>query len=276
MMFQVLLGLTLEVAGAPLNLFGLFILAIIVIGLLSSSIKIVREYERAVIFRLGRLIGAKGPGVVIILPFLDRARIVDLRLITLDVQKQRIISKDNVTVDVDAVVYFRVQDAINAIMKVKDYIIASTLLSQTTLRDVLGQVELDDLLTRRDELNRRIQQILDEATEPWGIKVTAVAIRDVVIPDTMQRAIAKQAEAERERRSRIIIAEGELQAAQKMSDAAAFYGQNPSAMRLRELQTWTEVARERNMIIVTEGTSVLGSSLGAALGSTKKSPKTDE
>lgn len=275
MIFQVLFALALEVAGAPLNLFGLFIVAIIIIGLLSSSIKIVKEYERVVIFRLGRLLGAKGPGMVIILPFLDRARIVDLRLITLDVQKQRIISKDNVTVDVDAVVYFRVQDAVNAIMKVKEYIIASTFLSQTTLRDVLGQVELDDLLARRDELNRRIQQILDEATEPWGIKVTAVAIRDVVIPDNMQRAIAKQAEAERERRSRVIIAEGELQAAQKMSDAASFYGQNPSAMRLRELQTWTEIARERNMIVVTEGSSALGSSIGAALGVTKKPTKTE-
>ncbi|HID05257.1 MAG TPA: slipin family protein, partial [Aigarchaeota archaeon] len=171
----------------------------------------------------------------------------------LDVPKQRIITKDNVSVDVDAVVYFRVENPIDAVMRVKDYITASALLAQTTLRDVIGQVELDDLLTRREELNKRIQQILDEATEPWGIKVTTVAIRDVVLPESMQRAIAKQAEAERERRSRIIMAEGELQAAQKMADAAEYYAQNPSALRLRELQTWTEIAREKNLIIITEG-----------------------
>ncbi|HIQ28994.1 MAG TPA: slipin family protein [Candidatus Caldiarchaeum subterraneum] len=202
---------------------------------------------------MGRLLGAKGPGLVIILPIIDRRRIVDLRLVNLDVPKQRIITKDNVSVDVDAVVYFRVENPIDAVMRVKDYITASALLAQTTLRDVIGQVELDDLLTRREELNKRIQQILDEATEPWGIKVTTVAIRDVVLPESMQRAIAKQAEAERERRSRIIMAEGELQAAQKMADAAEYYAQNPSALRLRELQTWTEIAREKNLIIITEG-----------------------
>jgi len=220
---------------------------------LASSIKIANEYERVVVFRMGRLLGAKGPGLVIILPIIDRRRIVDLRLVNLDVPKQRIITKDNVSVDVDAVVYFRVENPIDAVMRVKDYITASALLAQTTLRDVIGQVELDDLLTRREELNKRIQQILDEATEPWGIKVTTVAIRDVVLPESMQRAIAKQAEAERERRSRIIMAEGELQAAQKMADAAEYYAQNPSALRLRELQTWTEIAREKNLIIITEG-----------------------
>lgn len=230
-----------------------FLLFIILLFILASSIKIANEYERVVVFRMGRLLGAKGPGLVIILPIIDRRRIVDLRLVNLDVPKQRIITKDNVSVDVDAVVYFRVENPIDAVMRVKDYITASALLAQTTLRDVIGQVELDDLLTRREELNKRIQQILDEATEPWGIKVTTVAIRDVVLPESMQRAIAKQAEAERERRSRIIMAEGELQAAQKMADAAEYYAQNPSALRLRELQTWTEIAREKNLIIITEG-----------------------
>jgi regulator of protease activity HflC (stomatin/prohibitin superfamily) len=246
---------------------GLFFLAIILLILLSASIKVVNEYERAVIFRLGRLMGSKGPGLVIILPIIDRRRIIDLRLVTLDVPKQRIITKDNVTVDVDAIVYFRVSDPISAVMRVKDYFTASALLAQTTLRDVIGQVELDDLLTRREDLNKRIQQILDEATEPWGIKVTTVAIRDVVIPEQMQRAIAKQAEAERERRSRVIIAEGELMAAEKMSEAAISYARNPIALRLRELQTWAEIAREKNMIIVTESASrEFGTILGAIEG----------
>jgi len=246
---------------------GLFFLAIILLLLLSTSIKVVNEYERAVIFRLGRLLGMKGPGLVIILPVIDRRRIIDLRLVTLDVPKQRIITKDNVTVDVDAIVYFRVSDPISSVMRVKDYFMASALLAQTTLRDVIGQVELDDLLTRREDLNKKIQQILDEATEPWGIKVTTVAIRDVVIPEQMQRAIAKQAEAERERRSRVIMAEGELLAAEKMSEAAESYARSPIALRLRELQTWSEIAREKNMIIVTEGASKeFGAVLGAVEG----------
>ena len=241
-----------------------FLLLIILLFILASSIKIANEYERVVVFRMGRLLGAKGPGLVIILPIIDRRRIVDLRLVTLDVPKQRIITKDNVSVDVDAVVYFRVENPIDAVMRVKDYMTASALLAQTTLRDVIGQVELDELLTRREELNKRIQQILDEATEPWGIKVTTVAIRDVVLPEGMQRAIAKQAEAERERRSRIIMAEGEMQAAQKMAEAAEYYAKNPAALRLRELQTWTEIAREKNLIIVTEG--MLFKDLGVMAG----------
>jgi regulator of protease activity HflC (stomatin/prohibitin superfamily) len=231
----------------------LIILLFFIVWLIASMIRIVREYERVVVFRLGRLLGAKGPGVVFLVPFVDKPKIVDLRLVTFDVPKQRIITKDNVTVDVDAVVYFRVADAINAVLKVKDYALATSLLAQTTLRDVIGQVEFDDLLMKREDLNKRLQAILDEATEPWGVKVTAVAIRDAAIPESMQRAIAKQAEAERERRSRIITAEGELMAAQKMAEAAEFYAKNPAAMRLRELQTWTEIAREKNLIIVTEG-----------------------
>jgi regulator of protease activity HflC (stomatin/prohibitin superfamily) len=231
----------------------LIILLAIVVWLISSMIRIIREYERVVVFRLGRLLGAKGPGVVFLVPFVDKPKIVDLRLITFDVPKQNIITRDNITVDVDAVVYFRVADAMNAIVKVKEYTLATSLLAQTTLRDVIGQVEFDELLTKREDLNKRLQTILDDTTESWGIKVTSVAIRDAAIPENMQRAIAKQAEAEREKRSRIITAEGELLAAQKMTEAAEIYAKNPSSMRLRELQTWTEIAREKNLIVVTEG-----------------------
>src|SRR5713226_3050332 len=239
------------------------VVGIIILIILASSIKVIREYERVVLFRLGRLIGAKGPGVIIILPVIDRFRKIDLRLLTLDVPKQRIITKDNVTVDVDAVVYFRVNDANQAVVKVQDYIRASELLAQTTMRDVIGQVEFDEVLTKREELNKKLQAILDDVTEPWGIKVSAVSIKDVAIAAEMQRAIAKQAEAEREKRSRIIMAEGELIASEKMSQAAIFYSKHMAAMRLRELQTWAEIAREKNMIVVTGGDS---QNLGPLLG----------
>jgi len=250
--------------------FVLGFLLILLIVILASAIRVVREYERVVVFRMGRLIGAKGPGIVLIWPIIDRTRIVDLRLLTFDIPKQRIITKDNVSVDVDAVVYFRVADPINAVVKVNDYVVASNLLAQTTLRDVIGQVEFDEVLSKRDELNKRLQQILDETTESWGIKVTAVAIRDAAIPESMQRAIAKQAEAEREKRSRIIMAEGEYQAAQRMAEAARFYMENLAALRLRELQTWAEVAREKNLIVVTEGTAA---SVGSMLGLMKESKR---
>lgn len=241
----------------------LLIVVIFLLILLSSAIRIVKEYERAVIFRLGRLVGTKGPGLIILIPFIDRGKIVDLRLLTMDVPKQRIITKDNVTVEVDAAVYFRVADPIQAVVKVSDYITATSLISQTTLRDVLGQVDFDEILSRREELNKKLQMILDEITNPWGIKVTAVAIKDVTIPESMQRAIAKQAEAERERRGRIIQAEGELQASRKMAEAAEFYAKNPIALRLRELQTWTEIAREKNLIIVVpHGFEHLGTIMG--------------
>jgi len=243
--------MALQILGGGLEtLAALFIIVIFLLILISSAIRIVKEYERAVIFRLGRLVGAKGPGLIILIPFIDRGKIVDLRLLTMDVLKQRIITKDNVTVDVDAVVYFRVADPIQAVVKVADYIMATSLISQTTLRDVLGQVDLDEILSRREELNKKLQVILDEITNPWGIKVTAVAIKDVTIPENMQRAIAKQAEAEREKRSRIIQAEGEFQASKRMSEAAVFYAKNPVALRLRELQTWAEIAREKNLIVI--------------------------
>jgi regulator of protease activity HflC (stomatin/prohibitin superfamily) len=257
---------------------GIAVVAIIIIIIIASSIRIIREYERAVVFRLGRLIGAKGPGLIILVPFIDRAVKVDLRVITLDVPKQKIITLDNVTVDVDAVVYMRVNEPNNAVVKVSDYGLASSMLAQTTLRDLIGQTSFDDLLSRREEINKKMQVILDTATDPWGVKVSSVAIRDVSLPENMHRAIAKQAEAEREKRGRIIIAEGELTAAEKMSQAADYYTKNMAAMRLRELQTWTEIARERNMIVVTGGGdhTDLGSLLGIIKERTPVSQQFDE
>ncbi len=249
----------LAIGEAIGTLVAVAIMAIILI----SALRIVREYERAVVFRLGRLIGAKGPGLIFLIPIVDKAVKVDLRVVTLDVPKQKIITLDNVTVDVDAVVYLRVHEPTNAVIRVNDYLLASSLLAQTTLRDLIGQVTFDDILSRREELNRRMQEILDSATDRWGVKVTSVAIRDVSLPENMYRAIAKQAEAEREKRGRIIIADGELKAAEKMSQAANYYTRNMAAMKLRELQTWTEIARERNMIVVTGGsTDELGPMLG--------------
>lgn len=235
--------------GTELLVAALVILVILV--LLASAIKIVREYERLVIFRLGRLLGAKGPGVALIVPMVDKRVLVDLRVLAADVPKQRVVTRDNVSVEVDAVVYYRVQDPIRAIVQVQSYALATNLLAQTTLRDILGQVDLDDLLSKREDLNRRIQVLLDTATDPWGIKVSSVTIRDVALPDSMIRAIAKQAEAERERRSRIIMAEGEFQAAQRMRDASELYGTSPAALRLREFQMLADIAREKNLIVVT-------------------------
>ena len=244
----------------------LIFIAVLIALILPFSIKILREYERAVKFRLGRFVGIKGPGIFLIIPGIERLVKVDLRTITLDVPKQRVVTKDNISVDVDAVVYMRVFNPADAIIKVERYILATGLLSQTTVRDVLGQVELDDLLTKREELNKRLQKILDEATDAWGIKVSAVTIKDVSIPESMLRAIAKQAEAERERRSRVIMATGELEAAKKMAEAAMQYQKNPAAIRLRELQTLTEIAREKNMIVVTP--TQVGAQLGEVAGLT--------
>jgi regulator of protease activity HflC (stomatin/prohibitin superfamily) len=251
------------------ELAGTAITIIIVLIIIAYSIRVIREYQRAVVFRLGRLLGAKGPGLIFLIPIIDRTVIVDLRVVTLDVPKQKIITMDNVTVDVDAVVYLRVNEPNNAVVKVNDYRMASSLLSQTTLRDLIGQTTFDDILSKREELNKRMQLVLDAATDPWGVKVSSVAIRDVSLPENMHRAIAKQAEAEREKRSRIIIAEGELTAAEKMEQAANFYTRNMAAMRLRELQTWTEIARERNMIVVTGGQSD-SKDIGALLGITRE------
>lgn len=228
------------------------LIVLLIIIFLAAAIKVVREYERLIVFRLGRLVTPpKGPGLTVIIPIIDKRVVVDLRIVAFDVPRQRVVTRDNVSVEVDAVVYYKVYDPSNAVVKVQNYVLATNLLAQTTLRDVLGQVELDELLSKREELSKRIQVLLDTSTEPWGIKVSAVTLRDVSLPDTMVRAIAKQAEAERERRSRIIMAEGEFLAAEKMKEAALLYGTAPSAMRLRELQTLTEIAREKNMIVVT-------------------------
>ncbi len=246
----------------------LIFVALFFVLLLASAIKIMAEYQRIVVFRLGRLVGIKGPGLVFIIPIIDKFIKLDLRTRVIDVPKQRVITEDNVTVDVDAVVYFRVVDPERAVVEVQRYDVATSLLAQTTLRDVLGQQDLDELLSKREELNKALQTIIDAATDPWGIKVSAVTIRDVALPDEMLRAIAKQAEAEREKRSRIIIAEGEFQASKKMSEAAVFYEKQPAALRLRELQTLAEIAREKNLIVVPGGE--MGRVAGIAKAVTKK------
>lgn len=246
----------------------LFIIIIFILLILSSAIKIMAEYQRIVIFRLGRLFGIKGPGLVFVIPVIDKIIKLDLRTRVIDVPKQRVITEDNVTVDVDAVVYFRVTNPQKSVVEVQRYDVATSLLAQTTLRDVLGQKSLDELLSKREELNKSLQSIIDQGTDPWGIKVSNVTIRDVALPEEMLRAIAKQAEAEREKRSRIIIAEGELQASKKMSEAAAFYQKAPAALRLRELQTLSEIAREKNLIIVPGGE--MGQVAGIAKAVNKK------
>jgi regulator of protease activity HflC (stomatin/prohibitin superfamily) len=245
-----------------------FIIIVFLIAFLASAIRIMPEYQRIVIFRLGRLLGIKGPGLVLIIPIIDRPIRMDLRTRVIDVPKQRIITHDNVTVDVDAVVYFRIMDAQKAIVEVQRYDMATSLLAQTTLRDIVGQKNLDELLSQREELNKSIQMILDTGTDPWGIKVTAVTLKDVSLPEEMLRAIAKQAEAEREKRSRIIMAEGELMASAKMTEAAKLYEKTPIALRLRELQTLTEIAREKNLIIVPGGE--IGTMAGIAKGVNRK------
>lgn len=231
-----------------IQLFLTALIPIILIGgaVLASAIKIVREYERGVIFRLGRIVGAKGPGLIIIIPVVDRMVKVDLRTITMDVPPQEVITKDNVPIKVDAVVYFRVFDAVKAVIEVADFIYATSQISQTTLRSILGQVELDEVLAKREKINRRLQEIIDKETDPWGIKVSTVEIKAVELPEGMKRAMAKQAEAERERRAKIISAEGEFQAAEKLYQAASKIAQEPIALQLRFLQTLTEVAAEKN------------------------------
>ncbi len=226
------------------------IIAIFVIILLAMSIRVVQEYERGVIFRLGRLLGAKGPGFFLIIPFFDRMVKVDLRVITMDVPPQDIITKDNVTVRVNAVIYFRVVDPEASVVKVLDFIRSTSLISQTTLRNVLGQSELDELLTQREKLNQVLQKMIDEQTDPWGIKVTIVEIKDVELPETMRRSMAAQAEAERERRAKIIHADGEFQASQRLADAAKIIGQEPATIQLRYLQTMTEIASEKSTTII--------------------------
>ncbi len=221
-------------------------LLILVIFFLSSAIKVLREYERGVIFRLGRVIGAKGPGLIILIPIIDKMVKVPLRTVTMDVPPQDVITRDNVTVKVNAVIYFRVLDPNRAVLEVENYLYATSQIAQTTLRSTLGEAELDDLLSSRDKINKDLQRVIDGHTEPWGIKVSTVEVKNVDLPQEMQRAIARQAEAERERRAKVINAEGELQASQKLSEAAGVLATQPLAMQLRYLQTLAEIATENN------------------------------
>jgi len=214
--------------------------------ILSNAVKILREYERGVVFRLGRLISARGPGLILLIPIVDKMVRVSLRTIVLDVPPQDVITQDNVSIKVNAVVYFRVIDPQKAIVQVENFLAATSQISQTTLRSVLGQSELDDLLSQRDKINHKLQQIIDANTEPWGVKVTNVEVKQIDLPQEMQRAMAKQAEAERERRSKVIAAEGEFQASQRLSDAAKILSENSSALTLRYLQTLREIATEKN------------------------------
>jgi len=229
---------------------GIALILFFAVYILTSAIKILKEYERGVVFRLGRIIPIRGPGLVIIWPIIDKLVRVSLRTITMDVPPQDIITRDNITVKVNAVIYFRVIDPIKAITEVEDFYYATSQMSQTTLRSVLGQSQLDDLLAKRDELNGELQKVIDFQTEPWGIKVSAVEVKNVDLPVEMQRVIARQAEAERERRAKIIHAEGEFQASQKLADAAAVISSQPIALQLRFLQALTEIAAEKNSTIL--------------------------
>src|SRR5437868_10130682 len=226
------------------------VIVVVLLMLLSSAIRVVQQYERGVIFVLGRLIGAKGPGIFLVPPFISRIAKVDLRIVTLTVPPQEVITRDNVTVKVAAVIYFYVVDPAAAIVNVENFLQATTQIGQTTLRNVLGQSELDELLSQRNKINQQLQAIIDEHTENWGIKMTAVEIKDIELPATMQRAMAKQAEAEREKRAKIIHAEGELQASTQLAQAANIIGSQPSTLQLRYLQTLTEIAVEKNSTII--------------------------
>ena len=237
-----------ELAVPIILAIGVVIIAAILV--LTSSVKVVQEYERGVIFRLGRLVGARGPGLILLIPGVERMRKVDLRIVTLEVPAQEAITRDNVTVKVNAVVYFRVVNPEEAVVKVLDYVRATSLIGQTTLRSILGQSDLDHLLSERDKINAELQQVIDAQTSAWGVKVTSVEVRDLELPQTMQRAMARQAEAEREKRAKVIHAEGEFTASQQLANAAAVIGSQPATLQLRYLQTLTEIAAERNSTIV--------------------------
>ncbi len=228
------------------GLYGLIVIIALAVFILGQAVRVLREYERGVVFRLGRLIGAKGPGLILLIPIVDKMVKVSLRTVPMDVPPQDIITRDNVSVKVNAVAYFRVMDANQAIVDVEDYIYATSQICQTTLRSVLGQVELDDLLSNREKINQELQKIIDSQTEPWGVKVSVVEVKNVDLPQEMQRAIARQAEAERERRAKVIHADGELQAAEKINQAAQILAQTPVGVQLRYLQTLVEVSSEKN------------------------------
>lgn len=228
----------------------LIVVIVLLVIILLRSIRIVREYERGVVFRLGRLLRAKGPGIFILIPFIDKMIKVDLRTVTMDVPPQDIITKDNVPVSVNAVVYFRVVNPEDAIVKVENYITATSQIAQTTLRTILGKSQLDELLSEREKISQELQQVIDAETDPWGVKVSVVEVKDVELPSTMQRAMARQAEAERERRAKIIHAEGELQASTKLAEAAKILSKTPSSLQLRFLQTLTDISAEKNSTII--------------------------
>ncbi|MDL1970200.1 MAG: slipin family protein [Candidatus Desulfofervidaceae bacterium] len=231
-------------------MYTLITILVLTILFLASAIRVLAEYERGVIFRLGRVIAAKGPGLIILIPVIDRMVKISLRLVAMDVPPQDVITKDNVSVKVNAVVYFRVIDPVKAVVEVENYLYATSQLAQTTLRSVCGEAELDELLSEREKINTKLQDILDKHTDPWGIKVTTVEIKHIDLPQEMQRAMAKQAEAERERRSKIIHAEGEQQAATKLAEAAKIIEQHPVALQLRYLQTLNEISAENNSVTV--------------------------
>jgi regulator of protease activity HflC (stomatin/prohibitin superfamily) len=231
-------------------LYGIIGALALVVVIIASAIRIVPEYERGVIFRLGRVIGAKGPGLFFIIPVVDRMVRVNLQTVTADIPPQDVITKDNVTLRVNAVAYFNVVDPVRAVVAIQNYMVGTSQIAQTTLRSILGQIELDDLLAKRDEINSQLQQIIDDLTNPWGIKVTIVEVKDVELPDTMRRAMGRQAEAERERRSKVIHAQGELEAAAALGDAAAVLEIHPAAMQLRTLSTMVEVAAEKNSTLI--------------------------
>ena len=233
--------------GSIISGLGTFVVAVFfLLIVLSTAIKTVPEYRRIVLFRLGRLVGSRGPGLVFIIPFIDRAVTVDLRILTLDVPVQEVITKDNVAIKVNAVVYFRVLEPSKSVVEVENYVIATSQLAQTTLRSVVGSVELDEVLSSREKINQELQKIIDDRTDPWGIKVSAVEVKELELPEGMKRAMARQAEAERERRAKIIAAEGELQAAEKLSEAARKMEASPVTLQLRYLQTIREISGERN------------------------------
>ncbi|RJQ27502.1 MAG: slipin family protein [Peptococcaceae bacterium] len=233
-----------------MEVFSLVFILVVVFMLLAATIKIVQEYERGVVFRLGRCVGARGPGLIILIPVIERMQKVDLRVITMDVPSQEAITSDNVTIKVNAIVYFQVVSPVQSVVNVLDFIQATSQLSQTTLRSVMGQSELDEILSKREEINQRLQKTIDEGTEPWGIKVSLVEIRDLELPSTMQRAMAAQAEAERERRAKIIHADGEYQAAERLAEAAKIIAQAPAALQLRYLQTLREISTDKSSTIV--------------------------
>jgi regulator of protease activity HflC (stomatin/prohibitin superfamily) len=245
------------------------VLVIFVAMILFSAIKIVQEYERGVVFRLGRLVGPRGPGLILLIPFIERMTKVDLRTVTMDIPAQEVITKDNVTVRVNAVAYFRVVDPNAAVVNIADFIRATSQIAQTTLRSILGQSSLDELLAEREHINEQLQVIIDQQTEPWGIKVSVVEVKDVELPQSMQRAMARQAEAEREKRAKIIHAEGEFQASQQLAQAALVIDQNPVTIQLRYLQTLTEIGAEKNTTIVFPlPIDLIGSLLGHERSST--------